>query len=210
VDVPAFAIARIPVTFDEFVRFVQAGGARPRRSWGGDRPPPGHGRHPAVNIGWDDAAAYCAWLAAHTGLPFRLPTEAEWERASRGETLRRWPWGDEVRPGCANTREAGGSDTTPVDAHPRGASPFGIMDMAGNAWEWTSDVYRPYPYTPAAEDAPALPAGETESHRRALRGGSWTAEAHWARCSSRVRWRPFYIFSGQVGFRVACSIVQLA
>jgi formylglycine-generating enzyme required for sulfatase activity len=209
VDLPAFAIARAPVSVEEFTRFVHAGGARPRRSWGGDRPPAGYGSHPASNIGWDDAAAYCAWLAAHTGRSFRLPSEAEWERAARGATRRRWPWGDVFDPGYANTSEAGRNGTTPVDMHPNGASPFGILDMAGNAWEWTSTLCQPYPYTPAAaSSAPALPAGTTESQRRILRGGSWAAEAHWARCSSRVSWRPFYIFSGQVGFRVACSLEE--
>jgi formylglycine-generating enzyme required for sulfatase activity len=207
VDVPAFAIGRVPVTVEEFIRCVQAGAARPRRSWECDRPPPGQERHPVVNIGWDDAVAYCAWLAAHTGLPFRLPSEAEWERAARGETCQRWPWGDEFHPEYANTREAGRSSTTPVEQHQNGASPFGILDLSGNAWEWTGDLYRTYPYTPTtAQDTPALPAGITESHRRALRGGSWRAEADWGRCSSRVFWQPFYIFSGQVGFRVAYSL----
>jgi toxoflavin biosynthesis protein ToxD len=206
VEVPGFAIARTPVTVDEFVRSVQAGAVRRRRSWGADLPPAGCGRHPAVNIGWDDAAAYCAWLASHTGMPFRLPSEAEWERAARGETHRRWPWGDTFDPGRANTCEAHYGGTTPVDALPDGASPFGIVDLAGNAWEWTSDLSRPYPYAAGAGSAtPAPPSGTTESQRRILRGGSWTAEARWARCSSRVVWRPFYIFSGQVGFRLACS-----
>jgi formylglycine-generating enzyme required for sulfatase activity len=208
-EVPAFMIARTPVTVDEFVCFVQSGGAKPRQSWGGDRPPAGHGLHPMVNIGWDDAAAYCTWLTTQTGLPFRLPSEAEWERAARGATCHRWPWGDEFDPSRANTCEAGRGSTTPVDTYPHGASPFGILDMAGNAWEWTSDLNRSYPDAPTdAACVPALPVGTTESHRRMLRGGSWTAEAHWARCSSRVSWRPFYIFSGQVGFRVACSLLE--
>ena len=208
VEVPAFAIARTPVTVAAFARFVAAGGAPPRRSWGGPHPPAGYDQHPITNVAWGEAAAYCAWLSAHTGQPFRLPGEAEWERAARGATRRRWPWGDTFDVRCANTREAGHGGTTPVDAHPQGASPFGVLDLAGNVWEWTADICRPYPYAGTAAPVPLLPPELSESRRRVLRGGSCMAEARWARCSSRVAWRPFYIFSGQVGFRVACSIEE--
>jgi formylglycine-generating enzyme required for sulfatase activity len=208
VEVPAFAIARTPVTVAAFARFVAAGGAPPRRSWGGPHPPAGYDQHPITNVAWGEAAAYCAWLSAHTGQPFRLPGEAEWERAARGATRRRWPWGDTFDVRCANTCEAGHGGTTPVDAHPQGASPFGVLDLAGNVWEWTADICRPYPYAGTAAPVPLLPPELSESRRRVLRGGSCMAEARWARCSSRVAWRPFYIFSGQVGFRVACSIEE--
>jgi formylglycine-generating enzyme required for sulfatase activity len=78
--------------------------------------------------------------------------------------------------------------------------------MAGNAWEWTSDLYRPYPYSKTIEiEAPPLPPGQYEDRRRTLRGGSCMAEARWARCSARAQWRPMYIFSGHVGFRAACD-----
>lgn len=204
---PAFAIARTPVTQAEFARFIAAGRAPPRRGWTNGQPPAGQERHPAINVTWKEAHAYCDWLAASSGQPYRLPSEAEWERAARAGTQRRWPWGDTFDPALANTREAGRSGTMPVDAHPGGASQWGILDMAGNAWEWTSDVYRPYSYRSLPPlDSPPLPPGLNESRRRVLRGGSCMAEATWARCSSRVSWRPFYIFSGCVGFRVACGL----
>lgn len=205
VEVPAFAIARTPVTNAEFMKMVESGQIEPRRAWDGPTPPPCQADHPVINVGWERAVAYCEWLVEHTGRPFRLPTEAEWERAARGETQRRWPWGDEFDPACANTAEAGRGETTPVNAHPAGASPFGILDMCGNAWEWTADLYRPYPYTPG----PVPPDPEkvpNESRRRVLRGGSRMAEAVWGRCSSRVAWMPAWIFSGHVGFRLACTL----
>jgi len=206
VDVPSFTIAQTPVTTAEFVRFVETGRAKPRRFWGGLRPPPGLERHPVTNVSWADATAYCEWLAESTGRPFRLPAEAEWERAARGDTFRRWPWGDTFDPACANVLEAKRTSTTPVDAHPDGASPFGVLDMAGNVWEWNSDLYRPYPYRKTTEaKALPLPPGQYEDSRRTLRGGSRMAEARWARCSARVQWHPHYIFSGHVGFRVACD-----
>lgn len=205
-NVPAFALAQTPVTTEEFLRFVETGRAKPRRFWGGLRPPPGIERHPVINVSWADAKAYCDWLAECSSKPYRLPTELEWERAASGAEEQRWPWGNEFDPLLANTREAGRGKTVTVDAQPEAASPFGVLDLAGNAWEWTSDVFRPYPYQSTLEsELPPLAPGEFEDSRRVLRGGSCMAEAKWSRCSARVRWQPLYIFSGHVGFRVACG-----
>jgi len=207
VSVPAFAIGQTPVTVAEFLRFVETGRAAPRRFWGGLRPPPGIDDHPVINVSWADAKAYCDWLTECSGKPYRLPTELEWERAASGAEEQRWPWGNEFDPAFANTREAGHGKTTAVDAHPEGASPFGVLDMSGNAWEWTSDVFRPYPYRQTMEtELPPLGQGEFEDSRRVLRGGSCMAESKWSRCSARVRWQPLYIFSGHVGFRVASEV----
>ncbi len=209
VEVPAFAIARTPVTVEEFVRFVETGGAPARAWWAGPHPPAGQDRWPVTQTAWDAALDYCAWLSRDTGRRYRLPTETEWERAAKADTRRIFPWGDRFDPDCANVLESGRASCTPVDAHPAGASPWGLLDMAGNAWEWTSDVFAPYPYAPLPPELIG-PAEENESRRRALRGGSRMAEARWARCSARTYWRPFYIFSGHVGLRVACDLEEKA
>lgn len=206
VEVAEFAMARYPVTVAEYDRFVQTGQGKPRKNWGGLHPPVGIDNHPVVGCSWRDARAYCQWLTDITARPYRLPSEAEWERAAHGDQDWVWPWGDEFSPSRANTQEAGKNRTTPVTAHPDGASPWGILDMAGNAWEWAIDLYRPYPYRPTRdEEVPLLEAGTPEDRRRVLRGGSWMAEARYARCAARTAWYPAMIFSGQVGFRVICS-----
>ena len=98
--------------------------------------------HPVTHVTWDDAAAFCRWLSEATGQEFRLPTEAEWEKAARGTTGRLYPWGDEPpdKNRCNFNQNVG--DTTPVGQYPRGATPdTGVLDLAGNVWEWCSDWY---------------------------------------------------------------------
>jgi toxoflavin biosynthesis protein ToxD len=209
VDVAAFAIGRTPVTCAEFATFVESGGAKPRSTWGGLRPPHGCEDHPVTGCSWCDASAYCRWLSDQTGRTYYLPSEAEWERAARGSMALTYPWGDDFDPDKANTSEARCGGTTSVASHPEGASPWGVLDMAGNAWEWTRDLFTAYPYQPTQEDEvlPLAP-GISEDRRRVLRGGSWMAGAHFARCSFRAAWYPSAIFSGQVGFRLACRLIE--
>src|SRR5687767_12620425 len=98
VDVPAFAIARTPVTSAEFAVFVEHHGAKPRSTWGGLRPPRGSQDHPVTGCSWQDATSYCRWLSDQTGRTFYLPSEAEWERAARADTGFIYPWGDVFDP----------------------------------------------------------------------------------------------------------------
>ncbi len=140
------------------------------------------GRHPAADLTWGDAVAYCAWLAAASGEPVRLPTAAEWAFAAGGVAGRTWPWGDTFEPGRCNSVEAGYGTTTPVDAWREGAGPFGTLDQAGNVWEWCADV--------------------VDGDWRVIHGGSWLDTAGGVR---NVRWlaadpaRP----TSNVGFRIA-------
>ena len=136
----------------------------------------GKAEHPVVQVTWQDAQAYCQWLnQAHGGeLPegwvFRLPTEAEWEKAGRGEYGQEWPWGNEFDPKKCNSSEGGANGTTPVGAYsPQGDSPYGAADMVGNVWEWTHTLYRNYPYQ--AKDGRKSKQG---TNARVLRGGSFT------------------------------------
>ena len=141
-----YFLARTPVTNAQYEAFVLDSGHSPPTHWKKGKPPRGRGDPPVVRVSWYDAADYCRWLSEATGRPYRLPTEAEWEKAARGTGGGIYPWGDTWDAKRCNTKESGSGDTTPVGAYPRGASPYGLMDMAGNVWEWTSSRLWDYPY----------------------------------------------------------------
>jgi formylglycine-generating enzyme required for sulfatase activity len=194
-----FAIAQLPVTNALYALYVAASGMKPPLRWRGSTPPAQLRDHPAVDLSWDEAVACCGWLHAQTGRAFRLPSEAEWERAARGLDGRRFPWGDAFATGRANTREAGLLGTTPVGAFPDGASPDGVYDMAGNVWEWTASLDAPYPYVAndGREEAPAR-------GRRIMRGGCYANPQGYARCACRFRLAPG-VRNEFTGFRLALS-----
>jgi formylglycine-generating enzyme required for sulfatase activity len=165
-----------------------------------------HLDHPVVCVSWQDANAYITWLRSTTGQSdWRLPTEAEWEKAARWDpqrnTSRLYPWGDTFDQTRANTSESGIKTTTAIGAYPSGASPFGVEDMAGNVWEWTSSLYKPYPYT-QSDGCEALESTEN----RTLRGGSWGGYARGARAAYRGNGGPVG-FSGNFGFRLVLARV---
>ncbi len=192
VSVWAFWLDRTEVTNTQFFQFARATGFRARPAL--LRVAQGKEQHPVVHVTWEDAMEYCRWTGK------RLPTEAEWEYAARGTDGRRYPWGDAWDPNRARFEgNSGGQTTAPVGSYPAGASPFGVLDLAGNVWEWTSSLERPYPYvaTDGRED-PAAPG------LRVVRGGAWRFKPGALRTS--VRWgiqptdqRPV------IGFRCAQS-----
>jgi formylglycine-generating enzyme required for sulfatase activity len=193
-ELDAFEIARFPVTQQEWADFLAAcdAGERPP-GWAGARPPRGRENHPVHGVSHDAMLAYCDWLSCETGLRFRLPTEAEWEKAARGGDGRAHPWGERFDSRCANTREAGIGDTTPVGAFPAGASPYGALDMAGNVEECTGSLYRPYPGSPARDPE--------EGSYVVTRGGCFALDGDLARCDRRHG----LPFAPAAGFRLARS-----
>jgi formylglycine-generating enzyme required for sulfatase activity len=156
-----------------------------------------HPAQPVVGVSWFEARAYCAWLSAQIDCEVRLPTEAEWEAAARGEQGRQYAFGQEYETANCNTFETHVRRTTPIGVFPGGQTPAGITDLSGNVWEWTSSQYRPYPYDSA--DGREDPADA--DIRRVLRGGSWDFAQFDARAASRNGAPPGYR-DGTRGFRV--------
>ncbi|MBX3001216.1 MAG: formylglycine-generating enzyme family protein [Caldilineaceae bacterium] len=228
---PAYRIGRTPVTVTQFEAFVKATGyqttaekegsawvwtggsqwetiqgANWRHPRGPDSDVSGKEQHPVTCISWYDARAYCDWLSRELGQAMRLPTEAEWEKAARGTDGRLYPWRNEAPDESRCNFNMNVKDTTPVGKYPRGASPYGCLDMAGNVLEWTQslwgkDVQKPdfgYPYNPndGREDIDA-----PDSVRRVLRGGSFRSDRLVVRCACRIRGLPGIRFN-LYGFRV--------
>jgi formylglycine-generating enzyme required for sulfatase activity len=207
IDLPAFFITRHEVTVAQFAAFAQAA------AWTVDRRAlAGPASHPVTFVSWPDALAYCRWLEAtlktstatpadlarrlREGWHVRLPTEAQWEKAARGTDRRRFPWGDEPRRDRANYA---GTGTTPVGRFPCPECPYGLADMSGNVWEWTSSPYQPYPYD-EGDDATNLDADALW----VIRGGHYGDAARLVRTTSRAGAEPG-ARRAFIGFRVVLT-----
>lgn len=203
---PGYYLAKTPLTNAQYATFVEATSHKPPRHWEGGQPPKGKEDHPVVNVSWHDAIAYCRWLSEATGRPYRLPSEAEWEKGARGTDGRIYPWGDHWDERLCNTWEGRKEDTAPVDAHPKGASPYGLLDMAGNVWEWTTSLWGEnwqqltftYPY----DQSDGRENQEADDHvLRVLRGGSANDSQRFVRCALRYWFYPNFK-KYYLGFRV--------
>jgi formylglycine-generating enzyme required for sulfatase activity len=198
-----FALGRYPVTRREFARFERASGYRAGADWrdaGFDQ----SDRDPVVEMGWLDAQAYVHWLATVTHLPYRLPSEAEWEYAARARRATRFWWGDDesAAPAFANAQgtDDGFANTAPVGSFQ--SNGFGLFDMAGNVWQWTADCYnRDYRGAPA-DGTPWL-TGDCTS--RVVRGGSWYDPRSALRVTNRTG-NHIVDHDDNVGFRIARTI----
>jgi len=225
-----FWIARYPVTNAQFTSFTQATSYRTTAeeqgsayaydgkewkdtegaNWQHPRGPKsslkGKENHPVMSVSWLDAMEFCRWLnetyqsELPEGWQLRLPTEAEWEKAARGEYGNEWPWGDQEPDEKLCNFDMNIKDTTPVGKYsPQGDSPYGCADMAGNVWEWTHSLYKEYPYN--AEDGRE---DEEDPGIRVLRGGSFNYDRRFVRCALRNRDSPVDR-NATIGFRVVAS-----
>ena len=198
-DVRPFLMAKYPITHAQFQVFVDdPQGWKNPAWWEGlaadddHKQQPGAAgwpaaNHPRENVSWYDAVAFCRWLTARVKAltpgpspsgrgkwEIRLPTEWEWQWAAQGSDGREYPWGDTFDSKKCNTYESGQRKTRPVTMYPKGASPYGVMDMAGNVWEWCLNAYSNPDYADVAEDV-----------ARVVRGGSWYFNRRNARCAYR-------------------------
>jgi formylglycine-generating enzyme required for sulfatase activity len=198
VFVQEFEICKYPVTNFQYQAFVRDTDREPPGHWKGDEYPEGLHNHPVVSVSWYDAGDYCKWLSKKIGKSYRLPTEAEWEKAARGTDRREFPWGNEWDVSKCNTRDGGPGITTPVDQYlPHGESCYEVADMAGNVWEWCADWLSAYPGNPFPDEG----YGETY---KVLRGGAWDHGQVGARCAYRNGFEPKNRVE-DVGFRCVRS-----
>ena len=200
-------VDRVPVTNAQFKVFLDATGYKPTDAgaarflshWRKGQIPRGEEKHPVVFVSWFDARAYAAWTGR------RLLTEAEWEKAARGTDGRRYPWGRTEPSGSHANFHRPREGTTVVGSFPDGASPYGILDLAGNVWEWCEDAFDEAFYESGPAVNPKLVAPETDKRikrRYVVRGGSFVYDARALRTYARMGFEPHYRFA-EGGFRCA-------
>jgi len=221
-SVTDYMIMRYPVTNAQYARFMQVTGHRAPLFWTDGKYPETKADHPVVGVSYYDAIAFCAWATEQTGLPLRLPTEPEWEKAARGAEPRVYAWGDQWKRDLCNTAEEKLNGTSPVKQYsPQGDSPYGVADVAGNVQEWCSSLFGAYPYDPAdgreahvydlhnqdllpkllETGCTSMPESEEASiGKSVLRGGSWREGSDQARCAYRSWAAPMHR-SDDTGFR---------
>jgi len=191
IDLDAFLIDRMPVTNREFLDFCEATGHRAPPHWHAGYYADGTGSHPVNNVTLDEARAFAGWAGK------RLPTEAQWEKAARGADGREYPWGNDFDQKKCNTDGARVGRTVPVGSYPNGASPYGVLGMCGNVWEWVEGVWDPSFFKNMPDRNP-VPAAERDAD--VLRGGTWSTLPMNCRTHSRCPGLPGCRW-GYTGFR---------
>ncbi len=200
VRVGRFSMSKYEITFAQCKACLAEGGCTHKPNiWGENR---GGDAYPVTYVNWHDAVQYVHWLSKKTGQKWRLPTEAEWEYAARGEQLSPYHWGDLMKKKLANCRKSNCGDqwerTSPVGSF--APNKKGSHDMLGNVREWVSDWYGAKFYKKASSPS-NNPAGPATGKRRVRRGGSWNSDAHSLRISDRYGFMPDYR-ANDLGFRL--------
>jgi iron(II)-dependent oxidoreductase len=201
--VETFHLAATQVTNAEYDRFVRATSAAP---------PPfrqdphfNHPQQPVTGVSWHEATRYCEWLTQQTTRTYRLPTEAEWERAARSlEEQKQFPWGDATPQSLPDYAQRWQNGPEPVGRY--APNTFGLYDICDNVHEWCSDWYDPNYYAASPERNPRGPdQSSLNPARKSSRGGSWRHQIKVARCSARSSIPPEFQYA-DYGFRVACDM----
>lgn len=225
-----YYIMKNPVTNAQYMAFVEATDHRKPLFWTKGVFPEEKADHPVVGVSFHDAVAFCRWASDTTGLPIRLPTEPEWEKAARGSDARMYPWGDDWDASLTNTREGKLGSTSPVGKYsPEGDSPFGISDPAGNVQHWISNLYGAYPYDPSdgreafinnldrdstmpllvheTGTTSVIDSLEASINKSVIRGSSWRESKVQSRCAYRSWAAPMHR-SDDTGFRCCYEPVK--
>ena len=205
-DLPDYLISRFPITREQYEAFIQSPGHPATFSHASDLPSVWENYYqdsPVIYVSWPDARAYCDWLSQQTGRQYCLPSEAEWEKAARGVSGERFPWGDLVRAGFSRTRNPEDGELgypSVIGSFYEGNSPYLVSDTIGNVWEWTSSLFEKYPYDPGdGREDPDTPGA------RVLRGGSYLDALDVLSCSTRHSAPPETRLPN-VGFRVVMHL----
>jgi formylglycine-generating enzyme required for sulfatase activity len=197
--IDSFLLAATQVTNAEYERFLHATSAPPPPFWSDKNF--NHARQPVAGVSWFEATRFCEWLSSHTARNYRLPTEAEWERAARGGLgQKNFPWGNDPPQSLPDYTTRWQTGPEPVARY--AANSFGLYDICDNIHEWCSDWYDPNSYVNSAE---RNPQGPESGKRKASRGGSWRHHVKVAHCSARSSIPPEFQYA-DYGFRVACDV----
>jgi len=208
VEMSEFFMSKYPVTNAQFQAFVDAPDGYKNaawwqaslevRGWHADHPTPimatpNRDNHPRTYVCWYEAAAFCQWLSYKTGWTVKLPTEQQWQRAAQGDTGWRFPWGSKFDPALCNTKETEAKGTTLVTQYPKSASPYGVVDMLGNVWEWCSNGQASGEITDVTVDI-----------LRVVRGGSFLSPRSRTSINFHYVLNPLYRYQS-IGFRIICE-----
>lgn len=197
--IDSFYLGDSQVTNAEYAGYLEATGENAAPLW--DNPNFNQPEQPVVSVSWFDAVKYCEWLSGVSGRKYRLPTEAEWERAARGGIEGKvFPWGDDPPESLANYAERW--KTGPEQIRRSSPNGFGLYDICQNVHEWCSDWYQPDYYASGPE---RNPRGPNTGQRRASRGGSWRHHIKVTGCAARSSIPPEFRYA-DYGFRLACNV----
>lgn len=206
--VETFRITQYPITNAQFQTFIDSphgykddrwwGYSSYARAWHRENPIPlpvvDKPDLPRINVCWYEAVAFCLWMRSETGMDIMLPTEDQWQRAAQGDEANVYPWGDRFDPHLCNARESRIRHLTPVGQYPRGASPFGVVDMAGNAWEWCMNT----------QNSHSKQHDFLSRAKRAIRGGSYISNQNRLQTDFHFHISPRCRYD-TIGFRVVCN-----